>query len=372
MLNYSKFLNEALKKTPTRGDLAVGKLVKTSGQHDNLDLNSQIGVVIEMKEYGYILLEFITSFDPRLHSGHKDIGKAKHCFYVGLENIFEIVNDDLAEKIKSKSVVQYKASKDLLRIFKRMKFEPTEEYLDVSFFDVDKDNLEVISYLPAKKFEGDPDSKKGRQSMKVGRILRKLKPSIAEKDLEDLTISYRAAFKVIVLGEGKNLDVVTGEDIRYWYSNEHYAKSTYSSSELWNSCMSSPGTGKVLNLYCENPDKIALCVYTNEDDKLMARALVWRLDDGEIYMDRIYAVSPEEKKILSDYAEKNKMKSYAKGYGNKMEVTLPKEYGRKHRPSTGNPYMDTFRLACVTKDNRYYLSNRAPSGKGETYNGVYG
>lgn len=367
MLNYYNFLNESsIKKKPTRKDLNVGNVIKTMGLHDNVDLNEQIGIIIEMKEYGYILVQFLVSFDKKLHAGHKDIGKNKHCFYIKLDNIFEIINNDVAEKIKNKSVIPYKATKQLLMIFKRMKFEPTEEYLDVSYFDIDKDNDEFISYLPSKKFEGDPETKKGRQTMKVGRILRKLKPSLSEKDIEDLITSYRAAFNVIVLGGGKNLEVVTGEDIRYWYSNERYAKNKYTSSELWNSCMSQPSTSPVFNLYCENPDKIALCIYTNEDDKLLARALVWKLDNGDVYMDRIYAISPEDKKILSDYADKNKMKSYLRGNG-KMEVTLPKDYGRKHRPINGNPYMDTFKYACVDKNNRYYLCNIAQ----DSYHGVY-
>ena len=374
MIRYNKFVNESLQKKPkkpTRPDLAVGTMVRTMGQWDGIDINNQLGTIIEMKEYGHFLIDFILAFSPRLHSGHKDRGTPGHCFYLPLDNIYEIIPDELAEKIKSKTVVPYKASTDLLRIFRRMKFEPTEEYLDISFFDVDRDNIDVISYLPAKKFEGDPDTKKGRQSMKVGRILKKLDPTINEKALEDLVITYRASYKIIILGEGKNLDVVTGEDIRYWYSNEHYAKSQYGSSELWNSCMSSPGTAPIFNLYCENPDKIALCTYTNEDDKLLARAIVWRLDDGSVYMDRVYAVSAEEKKLLTDYAAKNGMKSHNKGERGRMEVTLPKEYGQKHRPPHGNPYMDTMRYACVDADGkRYFLSNMAPAGKGQTYHGT--
>lgn len=374
MITYNNFINEAVKKTPkkpTRADLAIGKMVRTMGQWDGIDVSSQLGNVIEMKEYGYILIEFLVSFSPRLHSGHKDIGKPKHCLYVPIDNIYEIIPEDLAKKIQNREVVPYKASTELLRIFRRMKFEPTEEYIDVSFFDIDKDNMEVITYLPAKKFEGDPDLKKGRQAMKVGRTLKKLIPTLSDKQVEELVTLYRAAFKVIVLGEGKNLDVVTGEDIRYWYSNEHYAKSSYGSSELWNSCMSSSSCSVYFNLYCENPDKIALCTYTNEDDKLMARAVVWRLDDGQVYMDRVYAIGPEEKTILMDYAKKNGMKSYNIGDAGLLEVTLPKDWGGKHKPSSGNPFMDTMRYSCVDEKNkRYYLSNRTPNKPGVTYHGT--
>jgi hypothetical protein len=333
------------KKKPTRQDLRLGALVKTQGLIDptpgpGIDVNDQLGNVIKMGEYGNILIEYLTQFDKRLHAGHKNIGKLGFCLYVPLDSIQEVIPDELAAKIIAKEVIPYRASKDLLRIFRRMKFESSEEFLDISYFDVDKENMEVLTYLPAKKFEGDPDSKKGRQSMKVGRILRKLKPKLTDPQIEDLVNTYRMAFKIIILGEGKNLDVVTGEDIRYWYSNEHYDPSGRGGSELWNSCMSSPGCGKYFDLYCENPDKIALCVYTNEDDKLMARALIWRLDDGGIYMDRIYAVNAAEKKILQEYAKKNGMTSYnAQDAKGRMEVTLKRDYSRER----DLPYRDTFR-----------------------------
>jgi hypothetical protein len=376
MIKYINFINEStFQKKPkelTRKDLNLGTVIKTSGQWDSVNITGQIGTIIEMKEYGYILVDFFESFSPRLHSGHLDIGTPKHCFYVHLNNITEIIPDELANKIRNRLVVPFRASSDLLRIFKRMKFEPDGDYHNISFFDVDKNNPEVLTYLPAKKFEGDPDTKKGRQAMKVGRVLKTLKPGLTDAQLEQEVVSYRTAYKIIILGEGKNLDVVTGEDIRYWYSNSHYAmgKRGGCSTELWNSCMSSPSTKPVFNLYCENPDKIALCVYTNEDDKLMARALVWRLDDGNVYMDRIYSNAPEERKMLIDYANKNDMKSYSKGGTGRMEVTLPKDYGGKHRPVSGNPYMDTFRNSVVSNDGRYYLSNQNPPAG--TYKSVRG
>ena len=361
--NYYKFINEALKKKtkPTRKDLAVGKMVLTIGNVDNIDINYQLGNIIKMREYGAVLVEFIAKFDKRLHAGHEDIGKPGQCLYVPIENLQEIIPEDLATKITNKEVVKYSASKDLQRIFRRMKFEPTEEFLDVSFFDIDANNMEVITYLPSKKFDGDPFVKKGRQAMKVGRILKKLKPKLTDKELEEQVISYRAAFKIIVLGEGKNLDIVTGEDIRHWYLEDRYARSSgdEENSDLHNSCMRYDDCQCLFNMYCENPDKIALAVYTDENDKLLGRALVWKLDNGKVYMDRIYAVDYAIQKIMKDYAETNNMLSYY-GRPGTMKVTLPKDYGGKHRPPNGNPYMDTFYFAIVDNNNKYYLSNHEP------------
>lgn len=356
MKNYYQFLNEQMKEKnikPTRKDLGIGKMIKTIGVYDNLDLSDQLGIIIQMGEYGNLLVQFLAKFSPRLHAGHKNIGEAGRCFYLPLDNVFEVMSDEMATKIKNKDVIQYRASKDLLRIFHRMKFEPKEEYLDVSFFDIDKNNMEVLTYLPAKKFEGDPDVQKGRQAMKLGRVLRKLDHKLTDPQIEELVVQYRAAFKIVVLGEGKNLDVVTGEDIRYWYSNEHYAKPVGGS--LWSSCMSSPSCSRYFDLYVENPDKIALAIYTNEDDLLMARALVWRLDDGRIYMDRIYSRTEADGRLLAEYAKKNNMLMYGHNPP-RMEVTLPKDYGGKDRPAGGNPYLDTMRN-FRNAGKRHYVSN---------------
>lgn len=348
-------------KKPTRKDLAVGKFIQTIGNWDRLDLNNRIGTIIEMKDYGYILIEFFDSFSPFLHSGHLDIGKPKHCYYVNLNNIYEIINNELGEKIKNKQVIQYQASADIIRIFKRMNFVPTEEYYDISYLDIDKDQ-DTITYLPAKKFDGDPNTKKGRQPSKAGRILKKLNPSISDKDMENLVVAYRTAYKVLILGEGKNLRVVTGEDIRFWYSNKQYAPGY--GSELWNSCMSAPETAPVFDIYCKNPDKIALCVYTNADDQLLARAVIWRLDDGNIYMDRIYAVSQQEKKIVFDYGVELGMKLRDKGGYGTMTVTVSQNY-TTNKPRGGNPYMDTFKSCFTRKDKTHYVTNGSGSN-GET------
>lgn len=367
---YSNFVNESkTPKKPTRKDLKVGVLVGTIGEFDSLDISHQLGKVIEFKDYGFILIEFLTRFSPRLHAGHENIGKEKSCFYVSLNNIVQIYPDDLALKITNKEVLPYKASTLLIRIFNRMKFEPKVDFLDTSFFDIDENSEDLITFLPAKKFEGDPTIKKGRQNISVGRLLRRLNPDLTSINVEDFVVKYREAYQRIVKKQGRSIDVVTGEEIRHWYSNERYARVNYN-TELWNSCMSAPQTGRVLNLYCENPNKIALCIYLNEEDKLQARALLWNLDDGRVYMDRIYANSSALKQAMIQFANENGMIYRDQGNLGIMKVTLPKDYGVKHRPPSGNPYMDTFRHSCVGNNNEYFLSNIVPPNI-KSYANVY-
>ena len=371
MFNYNNFINEALKKKlkPTREHLEPGKMIKTIGQFDGVDLNNHLAIILKVWEYGKILVEFLSS-NKKFHAGYNEVGKPGYCFYIPLENINEIIQDSLATKIINKEVVAYQASGDLLKVFRKIDYHPTEEFLDVSFFDVDKNNMEVLTYIPAKKFTGDPESKKGRQAMKVGRVIRKLTPKLTDQQIEELVVKYRAAFKIVILGEGIYIDVVTGEDIRYWYDSENYVEGY--DTELHNSCMSDASEcHNQFSLYVDNPDKIGLAVYINEDDKLMARALVWKLDDGDVYMDRIYAESDEVKGIMKDYAKKNNMSSYYNNNKPTMEVTLDLDYGDYDRPSGGNPYMDTFDTAVVDMKDRCYLTNRGCGGNYKRCNDIY-
>ena len=338
MKNYNHFIKESLKtKKPTRKDLSVGTMVKTMGNWEGVNLNNQLGIIIKMWDYGNFLIEFLTKFSPNLNAGYNDFGKPGQCYYTPLNNIDEIIPDELAKKIIDKEVVIYKASEDLMKIFRKMKFIPTEEYLDMSFFDIDRNNTEVITYLAAKRFTGDPDAKKGRQAMKAFRALKKLKPELTEAQCNDLVTDYKVAWDKLVNKKLDQIDVVTGEDIRYWYLGERYGGDGY--GDLGSSCMRYDHSQHRFDIYCENPDKCALAIMLDENDKLIARSLVWNLDDGRVYMDRIYAIDDIIKRKMSDWGKENNMERYGvRGGSSVRRVTVKRDYGTPDE----NPYMDTF------------------------------
>ena len=360
MLDYNQFINEALGgsaylKKPTRKDLAVGTMVKTVGRCDNTDLNGQLGIIIKMWDYGKFLIEFLAKFSPNLNAGYNDFGKPGQCYYVPLDNIAEIVPDELAKKIVDKEVVKYHASEDLMKVFRKMKFIPTEEYLDVSFFDLDRNNMEVITYLAAKRFTGDPNAKKGRQSMKAFKILKKLKPALTEAQCNDLVTDYKVAWDKIVNKKEDQIDVVTGEDIRYWYLEDRYGTDDDGNDgDLGSSCMRYDCSQHRFDIYCENPDKCALAIMLDENDKLIARSLVWNLDGGRVYMDRIYAVNDIVKRKMQDWGKDNNMDRYDFNEGpNEKRVTVRRDYG----DPDDNPYMDTF--CYFNRDKNRLLSSYA-------------
>jgi hypothetical protein len=82
-------------------------------------------------------------------------------------------------------------------------------------------------------------------------------------------------------------------------------------------------------------------------DKIVGRALLWNLKNGEKYQDRIYTILDSDKEIFNDWAEKNGYKTYDSSYSN-LEVQLGEHKYEKF------PYMDTFVSYSPTK---YLLSN---------------
>lgn len=110
MKKYVEYLKEAVAKKITRSDIKVGSDIMTHGYFDDVDLNFKIGKVLKCGEYGNILVEFNESFDKKnLHAGHNNIGKAKHCFYLPLENVKSIDKDKFEEIIKKEQTYSNEA-----------------------------------------------------------------------------------------------------------------------------------------------------------------------------------------------------------------------------------------------------------------------
>jgi len=118
--------------------------------------------------------------------------------------------------------------------------------------------------------------------------------------------SFVNMFKATVELHGKILKLVSGEDIKYWYSEERQFKS---SGTLGGSCMRSANKSKFFDIYCQNLDKVQMLILYPDDvrDKIMGRAIVWKLDepDSRYYMDRIYTNNDSDQYIFIEYAKQN-------------------------------------------------------------------
>jgi hypothetical protein len=84
-------------------------------------------------------------------------------------------------------------------------------------------------------------------------------------------------------------DVAVGTDITYWYSDRHYCACDGRLQGPWSSCMRHPSYGRDgrFRIYEESAK---LLIRTCETcGKLKGRAVLWEDDDGDKFIDRIYA-----------------------------------------------------------------------------------
>jgi hypothetical protein len=339
--DYIEFLNEA-KVDELKVGFKVLFLGKTSDFATTATLNLK-GLTGTIKK---IDKSYYSTFTIELDEPFKLTRDTSRYYYKSKETIKEIkinsyqvryvkiIDDEQYKeqkrKIESNEIVKFKATKAFNTIIKYIKFKKSEDYYNMTNFDIDKDNTDVITFIPSKKItESDPE--KYRQSSKAGRILKRLNPDLTDKQVEDFQNKFRAEVEAYL--KEPEVNVFTGKDISHWYDEKRYQ---YGGGSLNNSCMRYDSAQYRVKFYDEYPDKIALATII-KGDKLHARALIWRLDDGRVYMDRIYSINDQARHILLKYAEKHGMSSYNNKKGGRGTITL--KNGAEWK--TSRPYFDS-------------------------------
>lgn len=158
-----------------------------------------------------------------------------------------------------------------------------------------------------------PYNMKGRNEVKVGRIIRYLFEliekengdtgvgDVKDKDIEKFVNAYKAS-KVDTKIKFK---LVKGEDIAEYYHEDKYFGN---SGSLGGSCMKDEGSG-FFEIYSQNKKKVNLLIYVDGDDKIHGRALVWKMSDSpcnaEYFMDRVYVNRDSDEIKFKKFAEDN-------------------------------------------------------------------
>jgi hypothetical protein len=136
---------------------------------------------------------------------------------------------------------------------------------------------------------------------------------VNQKDLEDFCNKFKAAYDIKT--QEKNIKIVKGEDIRYWYLEYNYCKdailqgkkgdnSISTKGVLGKSCMKQEEKQELLDIYVKNPEVCSLIIKVDDDNKLVSRALLWNTDNGK-YMDRIYYTYDSDKELLKKWFYEN-------------------------------------------------------------------
>lgn len=207
--------------------------------------------------------------------------------------------------------------------------------------------------------------KKSRNQVKIGKLVNKLLPNkFTDKQIEEFVNLFKATLEK----QGEKFDLVEGEDIGFWYNSKNYKEKN---GTLGNSCMASKSG--IFQLYTHNPEVCKLLIL-KEDDKLLGRALVWKLNSinrkfdkkegedtievkPEYFMDRQYTINDSDIIKFKKYAEEkgwayksnNNHYSYesvtflGQTKNSNMTVILKPYKGTSDYDYQRYPYLDTFR-----------------------------
>ena len=219
---------------------------------------------------------------------------------------------------EEQNVMTLYVSSKLLKILQKIKSNPIAEKIlgvindenhkfDISYLDVMDKDSKLVGYFPESRIsriEIDLSKKPNdndivwtsnlRLSMNWGKIVNKIFPGVfSNMDINDFYDRYKP--EVENDGKDSKFELVSGEDIRYWYDAENW------DGEL-GSCMRHKKCQPFLDIYCNNPEKCSMLIHYSEKNrkKIIGRALVWndlikpRTKVGEndyityTLMDRVY------------------------------------------------------------------------------------
>jgi hypothetical protein len=214
-------------------------------------------------------------------------------------------------------------------------------------------NLKILKNL-------SPIWSKNRQDIYVGKAVRGLLSSRGEtfKDIE--LENFVNIFKSGVSTDLKDLfKLVKGDEIAYWYNEDNYyidEDEDRVGGTLGESCMRS-ADDSYFDIYCKNPEVCQLLILFSSVDtqKIVGRALVWKLNTGNMFMDRVYYTEDYINSLFSDYAKQNNIfkKEINNSHGNTKSIS-PSSGSIAYPGNTVDltsgiiyydyyPYLDTFK-----------------------------
>ncbi len=295
-------------------------------------------------------------------------------------------------------------SPDLVSILKKINCEISNKILDfnggsnqiacrLNFLDITNERLGYISFANidhtlckfdkeiVEKIFYDKDSsihndlwKISRNYLKVGKLVSKLGLNFTPSEIEDFTNKFKSEVLNI---KPTNIQIVSGKDIAKWYNQVNYA--TDDIGDLGKSCMRYNRCKEYFDIYTDNEDACKLVIITNNDNKLIARALLWKVSKIKIkieektkkrikfdyVLDRTYSLNSYDNYTLYEYARKNnwgiiksrKLIEYdEETYYLSLEVKIKsKEYNKY-------PFLDTFSRFNYKKGLLYNDDNECEIG----------
>lgn len=202
--------------------------------------------------------------------------------------------------------------------------------------------------FPGKDDRVENDSKfwtnnKIRTEHKVGKWVTHIYKNVYKTtgfttaQIEEFSNVYKATYDGI--DNLPDFVILKGDDIKWGYLESNYSEG---SGTLANSCMRYPHCQTYFDIYTDNEDVCSLLVLKDSNNKVKGRALLWKLEDNDLYMDRIYTANDSDKYLFVEWADENNYRKYSSDYNSKTVKVGESSYSKY-------PYMDTF--LSFDKDN---------------------
>jgi hypothetical protein len=185
-----------------------------------------------------------------------------------------------------------------------------------------------------------PENKMGK--IKIGRYVNRLldlefkgdqRKEYTASDVEQFTNKFISTIEY-KLNALDHFRIISGGEIKHWYLLDNYAVKT---GQLGQSCMRYSHCQEFFDIYLDNPEVCKLLIFTDTKDKLLGRALLWKLENGTNYMDRIYTTRDSNIDLFIKWGKENGYKYYKRTSNSKLSVKVESKNYAQY------PFMDTFK-----------------------------
>lgn len=248
------------------------------------------------------------------------------------------------------------------------------------------DDYPYIAFPKIKKSYNPNRIKIGKLTNHIIKLFsEKVKPvSFSDSSIEKFVNEFKSNQELLTNNSSFVIELVDIKDMDYYYNGYNYYNEK---GTLGNSCMKETRCQDYFDLYKKIKDLKIIVLLRN--NLVAGRALLWRLNNGEFFMDRVYTNYEYTTSMFKKYAQDNKflykekqqsvdakffmspINNYTKPIDKKISINtikLKREDGSKML----FPYMDTMKYFqwelgvlnnYVEKDGPYYVTLEGTEGE---------
>lgn len=202
-----------------------------------------------------------------------------------------------------------------------------------------------------------------RNKVKMGRVIKKLIPEISDKDLETFVNQLKAETS------GFEIKLVKGDDIKKYYMRENCDPKSLNYGTLNNSCMMDrvSENPNIFDIYTKNPETCQLAVMLNSGGQLVARALVWKIDEVSYWESGSRGDNIE---VIKQLPVSNWISQKIEPYSNNLFTAKAKELYFMDRVYYTKDWMENSFYKWAIEKNMIIKWRRSFSYKGQEFNPI--